>query len=165
MPSVCLLPQHALCTGVETQLGIKALAGDTSPADNSLGIIHWTIKNKYYTAQVHFQPIHIEGLESIELDDVPAIIYAWKATEVCICSVFLSTIAHNTFQPYKAHLSLISEEISSSSSKPEVSLAVNMGSSSSEEEDYFFDLGFEYIDGYREALQNTSIDFDSKAIL
>lgn len=45
-------------------------------------MLHWTIKNKYYTASVHFQAIHLDGLESIELDDVPAVIYTWSEQEV-----------------------------------------------------------------------------------
>ena len=65
-----------------TQLGIKALAGDTSDVPANSEVIHWTIKNKYYTAPVHFHPIHLEGLESIDLDDVPAVIYAWNGQEV-----------------------------------------------------------------------------------
>ncbi|PAV17166.1 alpha gamma adaptin-binding p34 [Pyrrhoderma noxium] len=109
---------------------IKAVSGDTQPSSSpSSEIIHWTIKNKYYTAPVHFHPIHLEGLPSIELDEVPAIIYAWKENE-----------------PYKEHMKLVSEQ--TATFKPEVSLAVNMAPTTDEDlEDFFFEHGFEYVSG------------------
>ncbi|KAH8114467.1 hypothetical protein DFH11DRAFT_1594625 [Phellopilus nigrolimitatus] len=125
-----IVVSSSLETSREVATRIKALSGDSSDAQPTSEVIHWTIKNKYYTAPVHFHPIHLEGLESIELDDVPAVIYTWKENE-----------------PYRTHLKHVSEH--TSPCKPEVSLAINLAPHTEEElEDFFFEHGFEYIDGH-----------------
>ncbi|KAI5119056.1 hypothetical protein M0805_005922 [Coniferiporia weirii] len=137
----------SLETSREVATHIKALSGDSGePGDQAVSeVIPWTIKNKYYTAPVHFHPIHLEGLESIELDDVPAIIYAWKENE-----------------PYKAHLKQVAEH--TCSYEPEVSLAINMAPSTDEElEDFFFGHGFEYIDGHTQVPDRSAGLYDSTA--
>ena len=162
LPSVCQSPCPPW-TRFDESLGIKTLAGDEEAIDDSLGVIPWTIKNKYYTAPVHFQPSHFQGLEALDLDDVPAIIYVWKGKEVCFfLTIFYFYHLICFLKPFKQHLPLIREEVQASSSKPEVSLAISMGPSAEEvEEDYFFELGFEYIDGHQDTKQSISTGFDS----
>ncbi|OCB84981.1 hypothetical protein A7U60_g7935 [Sanghuangporus baumii] len=134
-PASCriVVVSSSLETSREIAHRIKALSGDnTSESPSSSEVIHWTIKNKYYTAPVHFHPIHLEGLEFIELDDVPAVIYAWKENE-----------------PYRAHMKQLVEQ--TSSYNPEVSLAISMAPTTDEElEDFFFEHGFEYVEGHTE---------------
>ncbi|KAL5501567.1 hypothetical protein ACEPAH_8827 [Sanghuangporus vaninii] len=133
-PASCriVVVSSSLETSREIAHRIKALSGDTSESPSSSEVIHWTIKNKYYTAPVHFHPIHLEGLEFIELDDVPAVIYAWKENE-----------------PYRTHMKQVVEQ--TSSYNPEVSLAISMAPTTDEElEDFFFQHGFEYVEGHTE---------------
>ncbi|KAL5520087.1 hypothetical protein ACEPAG_1747 [Sanghuangporus baumii] len=133
-PASCriVVVSSSLETSREIAYRIKALSGDTSESPNSSEVIHWTIKNKYYTAPVHFHPIHLEGLEFIELDDVPAVIYAWKENE-----------------PYRTHMKQVVEQ--TSSCNLDVSLAISMAPTTDEElEDFFFKHGFEYVEGHTE---------------
>lgn len=124
-------------TAREVAHRIKTISGDNQPSSPSSEVIHWTIKNKYYTAPVHFHPIHLEGLSSIELDEVPAIIYTWKENE-----------------PYKEHMKFVCEQ--TSTFKPEVSLAVNMAPTTEDElEDFFFEHGFEYVSGQSESREQS----------
>ena len=52
-------------------------------------IVPWTIKNKYYTADVHFKVIPLEDWVHSHLESVPAIIYAFSVDDD-VCPLFLS---------------------------------------------------------------------------
>lgn len=131
------------------------LEDGTSTDELASDIIPWTIRNKYYTAEVHFQPVHLSLLPSLDLDDVPAIIYAWKENDVRFALVLYSwTLKHLSFayfsfwQPYETHLKTVSEHLEENEHEPEVLLAVGLSPLPPEaSEESFFNHGFEYIDG------------------
>lgn len=68
-----------------------------TPSSNSLGSspsqavikIPWTISNKYYVADVHFEAHENKELTSHHAQSVPAVIFVWSHGEVCQCSVLL----------------------------------------------------------------------------
>ena len=47
--------------------------------------IPWTIVNKYYTADVHFETHEFEQFRVHHAVGVPAIIYVWGPGEVSLC--------------------------------------------------------------------------------
>jgi len=95
--------------------------------------ISWTISNKYYTADVHFEVHDVRAWSSVLADGVPAVIFLWVHGE-----------------PYKDHAQYLSRELESHDA--EVSLAVRVQDSSAtpaDDEDmdeFFSSLGFEFID-------------------
>ncbi|KIM89113.1 hypothetical protein PILCRDRAFT_2400 [Piloderma croceum F 1598] len=111
--------------------------------------IPWTITNKYYTANVHFEAREVRTWSSFLAEGVPAVIFLW---------------AHG--EPYKDHAQYLSKELENHD--PEVSLAVRVQGSSpaplseEDEEDvdeFFSSLGFEFVD----ACSNTPVGHDDGA--
>ncbi|KAI0693430.1 hypothetical protein C8T65DRAFT_667998 [Cerioporus squamosus] len=113
--------------------------------------IPWTIANKYYTADVHFETHEFEQFRVHHAVGVPAIIYVWGPGE-----------------PYREHIPEIAQKVQHYD--PEVSLAVRFGESSSTftpappsvDEDgldeFLSTHGFEFIEGdraYRRPTQDT----------
>lgn len=73
--------------------GVKADTSAPIPDQkdpNSERSIPWTIRNKYYTADVHFQAHEIRYWSSTLADGVPAIIFVWSDGEVCSFSTFMT---------------------------------------------------------------------------
>lgn len=83
-------------------IGIKALGGSTDgqteetlKAENGkkdllspeLVKIPWTIKNKYYSADVHFAIHPMRGLAPYLLQNIPAVIFVWRDDEVSNCTL------------------------------------------------------------------------------
>ncbi|KAI9059291.1 hypothetical protein FKP32DRAFT_1634895 [Trametes sanguinea] len=114
-----------------------------STLGGSSSSIPWTIVNKYYTADVHFQTHEFEHFRVQHAIGVPAIIYVWGPGE-----------------PYKEHIPEIAQKIQHYD--PEVTLAVRFGASTattlsattpSEEDDgldeFLSSHGFEFIEGDR----------------
>jgi hypothetical protein len=64
---------------------IKAFVDDTSelPSSNS---IPWTIKNKYYSADVHFHLIEYAHWDPLSTRRVPAVIFVWARGQVTLFS-------------------------------------------------------------------------------
>ncbi|KDQ62489.1 hypothetical protein JAAARDRAFT_189809 [Jaapia argillacea MUCL 33604] len=113
---------------------IKELSEDESDLPDE-GLIPWTISNKYYTADVHFETIELHKWSSHNAQDVPAVIFLW---------------AHG--EPFRDHVPYIARELAHH--EPEVSLAVKFGSSQVTEQtqeegvdEFLADHGFEYVDG------------------
>ncbi|KAL7280148.1 hypothetical protein ACG7TL_006567 [Trametes sanguinea] len=114
-----------------------------STLGRSSSSIPWTIVNKYYTADVHFETHEFEHFRVHHAIGVPAIIYVWGPGE-----------------PYKEHIPEIAQKIQHYD--PEVTLAVRFGDSAattlsttapSEEDDgldeFLSSHGFEFIEGDR----------------
>ncbi|PCH39985.1 hypothetical protein WOLCODRAFT_68879 [Wolfiporia cocos MD-104 SS10] len=109
-----------------------------SSADESNGSIPWTIANKYYTANVHFQTRVLNEFKSSHADGVPAVVFVWMHGE-----------------PFREHILDISSSLRDHD--PEVSLAVKLGTSATAEQsakeegtdDFLSSHGFEYIEGDR----------------
>jgi len=115
---------------------IKAFVDDTSelPSSNS---IPWTIKNKYYSADVHFHLIEYAHWDPLSARRVPAVIFVWARG-----------------QPYAEHVFSLHNGLSRF--EPEVSLAIALGHEPPHHDDppegpdsFLADHGFEYIDGER----------------
>ncbi|KAI0755231.1 hypothetical protein C8Q80DRAFT_419454 [Daedaleopsis nitida] len=104
--------------------------------------IPWTITNKYYTADVHFETHEFAQFRVHHAIGVPAIIYVWGPGE-----------------PYREHVPEIAEKVQHYD--PEVSLAVRFGESSSLAsppqptldddglDEFLSEHGFEFVDGDR----------------
>ncbi|EJF63549.1 hypothetical protein DICSQDRAFT_154032 [Dichomitus squalens LYAD-421 SS1] len=93
-------PEKQAQTSVSTNKDPLAAGSSTS--------IPWTIANKYYTAEVHFET-HEYGLFKVQhAIGVPAIIYVWGPGD-----------------PYKEHIPEIAQKVQHYD--PEVSLAVRLG--------------------------------------
>ncbi|KAI0283911.1 hypothetical protein BGY98DRAFT_635701 [Russula aff. rugulosa BPL654] len=117
---------------------IKAFVDDTSeeqlPSSNS---IPWTIKNKYYSADVHFHLIEYAHWDPQSTRRVPAVIFVWARG-----------------QPYAEHVFALHNGLSRF--EPEVALAIALGHEPPHDDDppegpdsFLADHGFEYIDGER----------------
>lgn len=70
-------------------------AGDAVPRDDAMDedlttataavdddIIPWKISNRYYTADVHFKLIELTQWSPLEVENVPAVVYAWSIDQV-----------------------------------------------------------------------------------
>ncbi|KAI0328906.1 hypothetical protein GY45DRAFT_1372025 [Cubamyces sp. BRFM 1775] len=127
----------------KTELDVGTLGGNKDPLSiGSSSTIPWTIINKYYTADVHFQTHEFEHFRVHQAIGVPAVIYVWGPGE-----------------PYKEHIPEIAQKLQHYD--PEVTLAVRFGdsvtatnaASLSEEDDgldEFLSLhGFEFVEGDR----------------
>ena len=55
---------------------------ETHAADSASSSIPWTIANKYYTADVHFETRELAGFAGYHASEVPAVIYVWRRGEV-----------------------------------------------------------------------------------
>ncbi|CAL1709776.1 unnamed protein product [Somion occarium] len=103
-----------------------------SSSDSSSDSIPWTIVNRYYTADVHFETRTLQDFSAHHATSVPAVIYVWNNGEEHIPSIASKLESHD----------------------PEVSLAIRFGGDhvvhSDEEDgmDEFLSIhGFEYING------------------
>ncbi|THG99596.1 hypothetical protein EW026_g2774 [Hermanssonia centrifuga] len=113
----------------------------TNTSDNGSICIPWTIVNKYYTADVHFEIRELQSFSGDHASEVPAIIYVWSCGE-----------------PYQDYVSTLSQKLQHHD--PEVSLAVRLGGASSvpaegkDAEDgldeFLSSHGLEYVDGDRD---------------
>ncbi|KAH9080609.1 hypothetical protein EDB83DRAFT_2513577 [Lactarius deliciosus] len=99
--------------------------------------IPWTIKNKYYSAEVHFHLVEYAHWDLQLACRVPAIIFVWTRGQPYAEQVFGLHKALTRFEP-------------------EVALAIALGSGPLHHDDppegpdsYLADHGFEYIDGER----------------
>ncbi|KAH9179169.1 hypothetical protein EDB89DRAFT_778347 [Lactarius sanguifluus] len=99
--------------------------------------IPWTIKNKYYSAEVHFHLVEYAYWDLQLARRVPAIIFVWTRGQ---------PYAEQVFELHKALTRF----------EPEVALAIALGSGPPHHDDpregpdsYLADHGFEYIDGER----------------
>ncbi|KAH9042194.1 hypothetical protein EDB85DRAFT_2235100 [Lactarius pseudohatsudake] len=99
--------------------------------------IPWTIKNKYYSAEVHFHLVEYAYWDLQLARRVPAIIFVWTRGQPYAEQVFGLHKALTRFEP-------------------EVALAIALGSGPPHHDDppegpdsYLADHGFEYIDGER----------------
>ncbi|TFK52620.1 hypothetical protein OE88DRAFT_1725213 [Heliocybe sulcata] len=113
---------------------LKALSGDPSDVPNE-GTVPWTIANRYYTADVHFEVVGFQHWNEHLAEDVPAVIYVWAQGE-----------------PYKDQLPLVSKALADHDT--EVSLAVRIAGETQAAADsdegvdgFIADHGFEFIDG------------------
>ena len=129
--------------------------------------VPWTIANKYYTADVHFETREYQAFVGYHASEVPAVIYVWSRGDVrrvchprrpCThCAIFL--------QPYQDHVPSLADKLQHYD--PEVSLAVRLsygvnqvvayGKEEEEGLDEFLSShGFEYVDGDRGGRQPTN---------
>ncbi|KZT09367.1 uncharacterized protein LAESUDRAFT_723119 [Laetiporus sulphureus 93-53] len=125
---------------------VQALNSPTSLNQRPEGtdnITPWTIVNKYYTADVHFETRALHEFRAIHATGVPAVIYVWKHGE-----------------PYREHIMDIASSLRDQD--PEVSLAVRFGDASTvsaEEEEgmdeFLSSHGFEYVEGGRDYRETT----------
>ncbi|RPD62734.1 hypothetical protein L226DRAFT_532275 [Lentinus tigrinus ALCF2SS1-7] len=143
-------------TGIPGQTSVST-SRDPLAAGSSTSI-PWTIVNKYYTADVHFETHEFEQFRVHHAVGVPAIIYVWGPGE-----------------PYREHIPEIAQKVQHYD--PEVSLAVRFGESSSisspappsvDEEgldDFLATHGFEFIEGdraHRRPTQDTERNSDDE---
>ncbi|KAF7288544.1 hypothetical protein HMN09_01383400 [Mycena chlorophos] len=132
---------------------ITAAPSNAETVQNGLGEssrIPWTISNKYYSADVHFEAHTVSGLAP-HMVDVPAVIYVWPKGEA-----------------YKHHIERLAGDMNSYD--PEVSLAVRVASTSAptdaEDEsqddvdidEFLSTHGFEFIDASEEQSESSSLD-------
>ncbi|KZT25391.1 hypothetical protein NEOLEDRAFT_1133763 [Neolentinus lepideus HHB14362 ss-1] len=113
---------------------LKALSGDPSAVPDE-GSVRWTIANRYYTADVHFEVVGFEQWNEYLAEGVPAVIYVWAQEE-----------------PYKDRLPLVAKALKGHDT--EVSLAVRIAgktqsATDSDEgvDEFIASHGFEFIDG------------------
>ncbi|KAI9443148.1 hypothetical protein H4582DRAFT_2095767 [Lactarius indigo] len=117
---------------------IKLFIGDDSADLPSSNVdVPWTIKNKYYSADVHFHLVEYAYWDLQLARRVPAIIFVWTRGQPYAEQVFGLHKALTRFEP-------------------EVALAMALGSEPPHHDDppegpdsYLADHGFEYIDGER----------------
>ncbi|KAI0662215.1 hypothetical protein C8Q70DRAFT_875036, partial [Cubamyces menziesii] len=134
--------------GDRTSVNIP-VGGDKGPLSvDSSSSIPWTIVNKYYTADVHFETHEFEHFRVQHAIGVPAVIYVWGPGE-----------------PYKEHVPEIAQKIKHYD--PEVTLAVRFGDSvtasnvtslSAEDDgldEFLSSHGFEFIEGDRDERRPT----------
>ncbi|KAG2364415.1 hypothetical protein BDR07DRAFT_1375088 [Suillus spraguei] len=115
---------------------------DLSTTTDNPSIIPWTIANKYYAADVHFEFHYLPDWtpNNHELESVRAVVYAWTVGEFSYVS------------PYRENVQMMSQRLSHHDF--EVSLAIRLPSATAEgddTEDHEIDLflgsmGFEFID-------------------
>lgn len=102
------IPSSMICIGVkdlsDSQHGTNKIpststltksvepSGETSSSDASASSIPWTITNKYYTANIHFETHTFEQFGSHHASGVPAVIYVWSHGEVSILPPMLIQI-------------------------------------------------------------------------
>ncbi|KAH9933210.1 uncharacterized protein BXZ73DRAFT_77369 [Epithele typhae] len=125
--------------------GREQTSVSTSPdplAAGSSTSIPWTIANRYYTAEVHFETHDVDRFRALHAVGVPAVIYVWGASE-----------------PYREHIPAIANKIRAYD--PEVALAVRFGvgdaadppPGTNEDEDgldeFMSEHGFEFVEGER----------------
>ncbi|KAI0373734.1 hypothetical protein BV20DRAFT_672240 [Pilatotrama ljubarskyi] len=112
---------------------------DLPSAGDGSSTVPWTIVNKYYTADVHFETHEFNHFRVRHAVGVPAVIYVWGPGE-----------------PYKEHIPEIAQKIQHYD--PEVSLAVRFGGSTTpssptaEDEgldEFLSTHGFEFVEGDR----------------
>ncbi|KLO14737.1 hypothetical protein SCHPADRAFT_996368 [Schizopora paradoxa] len=118
---------------------IRSLSGDDTPPKDDLNKIVWNIKNKYYSASVHFHVLRLDELRELDVNGSPALIYTWDSNE-----------------PYHTNADDIS--IICSSLDLEVSLAIgpNILDESVNLDDYFSDRGLEYVENTAQDTQEIS---------
>lgn len=153
-----------------TSSGVKTLSSEfsgaidatpnTNTSDAASTTIPWTISNKYYTADVHFETRELHTFATYHASEVPAVIYVWDRGEVRIYAAGYPTDCSSTVQPYKEHVPAIATKLRQHD--PEVSLAVRFSGAvrSAEEEEEGLDEflsthGFEYVDGDRSGRRPT----------
>ena len=73
-------------TSVSTSADPLAAGSSTS--------IPWTIANKYYAADVHFETRPLDGVAGHHARDVPAVIYVWHAGEVLLLCMIFWRVTH-----------------------------------------------------------------------
>ncbi|KAI1794890.1 hypothetical protein LXA43DRAFT_91625 [Ganoderma leucocontextum] len=144
----------AAISGQQEQTSNDPLAAGSSSSTR----IPWTIANKYYTADVHFEAHEFEHFRVHHAVGVPAIIYVWGPGE-----------------PYREHVREIAQKVQDYD--PEVSLAVRFGGSvevasppeSSMDDDgldeFLSSHGFEFVDGdrsFRRPTQDTDRHSDDE---
>ncbi|OJA17979.1 hypothetical protein AZE42_08945, partial [Rhizopogon vesiculosus] len=122
---------------------------DLLTATDNPSVIPWTITNKYYTADVHFEVHQLPEwrLNNEELESVPAVLYTWTAGE-----------------PYRENVQMISQRLSHHDF--EVSLAIRLpstttGGEQTEEDEidaFLGSLGFEFIDAQNLAMSSAPRD-------
>lgn len=115
----------------------RLVQSDLSITTDNPSIIPWTIANKYYTADVHFEFHHLPDWtpNNHELESVPAVVYTWT-----------------TGESYRENVRMISQRLSHHDF--EVSLAIRLPSITAGGEDiedeeidsFLGSLGFEFID-------------------
>ncbi|KAH9936641.1 uncharacterized protein B0H18DRAFT_974812 [Fomitopsis serialis] len=127
---------------------VQGLSGSStqtvpSPSERTDNVFPWTIVNRYYTADVHFQIRAFSEFRIPHADGVPAVVYVWERG-----------------QSYRDHIEDIASRLRDHD--PEVSLAVRFSgdapSSVSEEDgldEFLSSHGFEYIEGDREPRRPT----------
>lgn len=115
----------------------RLVQSDLSITTDNSSIIPWTIANKYYTADVHFEFQHLPDWipNNHELESVPAVVYTWTVGE-----------------SYRESVRMISQRLSHHDF--EVFLAIRLPSTTARSEDteddeidtFLGSLGFEFID-------------------
>lgn len=115
----------------------RLVRSDLSITTDNPSIIPWTIANKYYTADVHFEFHYLPDWtpNNHELESVPALVYAWTVGE-----------------PYRENVQMISQRLSHHDF--EVSLAIRLPSTTAVDDDteddeidsFLGSLRFEFID-------------------
>jgi hypothetical protein len=79
--------------GVQTLASARPGAPDpsaaTSAGDAGSTSVPWTIANKYYTADVHFETRQLREFASYHAGGVPAVIYVWHRGEARAPAVHL----------------------------------------------------------------------------
>ncbi|KAJ3559466.1 hypothetical protein NM688_g339 [Phlebia brevispora] len=83
----------------------------TNATDAHSSSIPWTIANKYYTADVHFETREYKTFVGYHASEVPAVIYVWGRGDL---------------KPYKEHVPALADKLQHYD--PEVSLAVRFPS-------------------------------------
>ncbi|KAG2364414.1 hypothetical protein BDR07DRAFT_1401652 [Suillus spraguei] len=115
----------------------RLVQSDLSITTDNPSTIPWTIANKYYTADVHFEFHYLPDWipNNHELESVPAVVYTWTVGE-----------------PYRENVQMISQRLSHHDF--EVSLAIRLPSATAGDDDteddeidsFIGSLGFEFID-------------------
>lgn len=78
--------RHGIAKGPPSESTPPSESGPVSrldlSQDSSNSIVPWTIVNRYYTADVHFETRTFAEFVSHHASGVPAVIYAWSQGEV-----------------------------------------------------------------------------------
>ncbi|KAI0693969.1 hypothetical protein BC835DRAFT_1306507 [Cytidiella melzeri] len=128
---------------ITPSVGLGDLHAELTNSEPTVSI-PWTISNKYYTADVHFELRQLQGFAGYLASDVPAVVYIW---------------CHG--DQYKTEVPELARKLCQYD--PEVSLAVRFASDDlslpgdSEDilDDFISSHGFEYINGERGKRQPT----------
>lgn len=127
-----------------------------SSSDAGSDSIPWTIVNRYYTAEVHFETRTLVDFRAHHASEVPAVIYVWNRGEVSgflWMWLYAYVVLIDCSQKYQDHVPSLASRLQSHD--PEVSLAVRFTgdktSHSDDDEDgldeFLSSHGFEYVDG------------------